>query len=866
MDMCVRVKRGLVVAGLLLGLGIFGFAGAAVAAPADTGLTASSIVVQGNRRVDADTIRSYFKVAPGERLDPGKINAALKALYATGLFQDVQMNQSGGKLIVTVVEAPVINRIAFEGNKRLKDEQLLQEIDSKERGGLSRPTVQADTQRIIEVYQRNGRFDVTVVPQIVERPNNRVDLIFVINEGEKTGVKHVVFVGNNAYPAYRLKEVIKTNESNWLSFLQTTDVYDPDRIEADRDLIRRFYLKHGYADVQVTSATGVYDPAQKGFIVTFTIEEGPLYRFGTVDIQSSVRAVTPQTLHALLRMAPGQVYNGEAIEKTVEDLTIELARRGYPFGTVRPRGDRNPDTRTIGVVFVVDEGTRAYIERINIRGNYRTRDYVIRREMDISEGDPYNRALIDRAERRIKSLNFFKTVKITNEPGSAPDRVVINVDVEEQSTGDFSIMGGFSTAEGWLAQVSLSERNLLGTGRFAKISASYGQYVRSVEFNYAEPYFLDTRTSVGFDLFAKQTLASSYLSYGTESLGGTVRWNIPLREDLTFQLRYSAFTQKITLPTYLDDCNNINPDFANTFPTPAALSAAGGANVPPTAPFLTYPGYPTSTEIANGAQTSCYLYGQASLPVRVELANGSYLTSMAGYGLSYSTLDNAKLPTSGTFISFGQDFAGLGGDVDYMRSTVDMRSYYEVVTDLISSLHLQAGDMIGFNKCPAGECNSTDGYVRMLDDFKMGPNLVRGFQPAGIGPRDITDGTTNDNIGGTMYWGASLEFQYPFYFLPKDSGFRGAVFVDSGSVWGYKGETQYPATGEINGMVNSTAGSFSCQCGMQYADSAAVRASVGASLIWDSPFGPLRFDLAYPFLKQSYDRTQFFAFGGGTQF
>ena len=280
-------------------------------------------------------------------------------------------------------------------------------------------------------------------------------------------------------------------------------------------------------------------------------------------------------------MAPGQIYNGEAIEKTVEDMTIELARRGYPFGTVRPRGDRNPQTRTIGVVFVVDEGPRAYIERINIRGNYRTRDYVIRREFDIGEGDPYNRALIDRAERRIKNLNFFKTVKITNEPGSAPDRVVINVDVEEQSTGDFSIMGGYSTADGWLAEVSVSERNLLGTGRFASAAVTYGQYIRSVELNYAEPYFLDTRSSMGVDLFAKQTLANSYLSYGTETLGGTLKWGVPIREDLAFPAALFGFTStRITLPSYLDDCNNINPDFANTFPTPAAIADGAPGAVP----------------------------------------------------------------------------------------------------------------------------------------------------------------------------------------------------------------------------------------------------------------------------------------------
>jgi outer membrane protein insertion porin family len=847
MGMCVRVKRGLVVAGLLLAMAFCGlWAGAANAAPPNGGLTASSIVVQGNRRIDADTVRSYFKAAPGEHLDSAKIDAALKALYATGLFQDVRISQSDGKVIVTVVEAPVINKISFEGNFRIKDEQLLEEIQSKERGALSRAKVQSDTQRIIEIYQRNGRFDVKVVPEIIERPNDRVDLIFQVTEGEKTGIKRVVFIGNRAYPDWRLKQVIKTAESNWLSFLQTTDVYDPDRIEADRDLIRRFYLKHGYADVQVISASGEYDPAQKGFVVTFTIEEGPLYHFAKIDIQSNVRDIDANTLRGDLQMSAGQIYNGEAIEKTVENMTISLAQRGYPFGTVRPRGDRNPTTRTIGVTFVVDEGQRAYVERINIRGNYRTRDYVIRREMDINEGDPYNRALVDRAERRIKNLNFFKSVKITDEPGSAPDRVVINVDVVEQPTGDFSVMGGFSTADGWLAQVSVQERNLLGTGRFARAAATYGEYVRSIQLSYAEPYFLDTRTSMGVDLFAKETLASSYLSYGTESLGGTLKWGIPLREDLSFQLRYSAFTQKITLPYYLNDCNNINPDFATTFPTPAAIDAPGS-------PF------PAGSE-------SCYTYGQASLPVRVELADGSYLTSMFGYGLSYSTLDNNKNPTSGVYVSFGQDFAGAGGDAAYIRSNFDTRAYYEVVTDLVSILHLQAGDMIGLSKCPAGECSSTGGYVRMLDDFKMGPNLVRGFQPAGIGPRDITDGTSNDALGGTMYWGASLEFQYPFYFLPKDSGFRGAVFIDSGSVWGYKGETQSPATGEVNGNPIPAIPLFVCQCGMQYADDASPRLSAGASIIWDSPFGPLRFDFAYPILKKSYDRTQFFAFGGGAQF
>ncbi len=840
----VRVKRGLVVAGLLLAVGLFGLApGGALAAPKDHTAAATEIVVEGNRRVEADTIRSYFKATPGERLNADQIDAGLKALYASGLFQDIHVTTQGNRVIVSVVEAAVIDRLAFEGNHRMKDEQLQAEIQSKTRGTLSKPMVQADVERIIEIYHRNGRFDVKVTPQIIERPNNRVDLIFKIDEGEKTGVKQINFVGNHAYSSWRLKEVIKTAVSNWLSFLQTTDVYDPDRIEADRDLLRRFYLKHGYADVQVVSATGEYDPARKGFIITFTIEEGPRYRFGTIDVQSNVRAVDPNTLRPLVLTHKGDVYNGEAVEKTVEDLTVEMARRGYPFGTVRPRGDRNPQTRTVGVVYVVDEGTRAYIERINIRGNTRTRDYVIRRELDINEGDPYNRALIDRAERRIKNLNFFKSVKITNEPGSAPDRVIVNIDVVEQSTGDFSVMGGYSTAEGWMVEVSLSERNLLGTGRFAKASVTYGEYVRAADLDFVEPYFLDQRIGAGVDLFAKQTLPNNYFSYGTESIGGTLKFGIPLREDFSVQLRYSLYTQSIQLPTLYDDCNNFNPN--NAFWTPAYLAANGIAPTP----------------------QNCLEYGQASLPIRVELGEGTTITSMVGYGLIYNTLDNNKDPTSGINLNFGQDFAGLGGNSDFMRTSVDFRSYYEPVSDLVSILHLQAGNILGLG----GQS------VSMLNDFKMGPNLVRGFEPAGIGPRDVTNFEfgygTGDALGGTMYWGASLEMQYPLYFLPKDSGFRGAVFIDSGAEWGYQGETSSPATGEVAGPVNGIVcsppippGAKGSGCAMLYTDDATPRVSAGASLIWNSPFGPLRFDFAYPIMHQWYDRTQFFQFGGGTHF
>ncbi|MBV9555679.1 MAG: outer membrane protein assembly factor BamA [Pseudolabrys sp.] len=826
MGRCVRVLRGLAFVCAVLG-GIACFT--AIAAQDVAMAQASrSIEVVGNRRVEAETIRSYFKAGSGGHLDAAAIDEGLKALIATGLFQDVRTSNAGGRLVVTVVENPVINRVAFEGNKKTKDEQLNAEIQSKPRGTLSRPLVQSDVQRIIEIYRRSGRFDVRVEPKVIELPNNRVDLVFEINEGDKTSVKVINFVGNRAYGASRLKEEIKTVQSNWLSFLQTTDIYDPDRVESDRDLLRRFYLKHGYADVRIVSAVGEYDPSQKGFVVTYTIDEGAQYHVGTTDIVSNVRAIEADSLRGKLRLKSGDVYNAELVEKTVEGMTIEAAKRGYAFATVRPRGDRNFETKIINLTFVAEEGPRVYIERINIRGNTRTRDYVIRREFDIGEGDAYNRAMMDRAERRLNNLGYFKKVKIANEPGSAPDRVVVNVDVEEQSTGQFSVAGGYSTTDGWLAEVSVGERNLLGRGQLAKATVTYGQRTRGLELSFGEPYFLGYRMGAGIDLFYKETLASSYLSYDTKMVGTNLRLGFALTEELAFQPRYSIYRQEISLPDALKNCNNINPDFINTFPTVVGAT-----------PATTFPGGAGQTNM------SCYADGEASLAVRRELANGPVIGSVLGYTLAYNTLDNNKTPTSGGLVEFKQDFAGVGGDVNYIRNTIDARNYSEVLPDVIGMLRLQAGYVSGWG--------SKD--LRMLDHFQMGPNLVRGFAPSGLGPRDLTPNGINDPLGGTMYWGATAEAQTPLYFLPKEVPIKFAMFADAGSLWNYRGPRDWLPP--VPGATGET---------LLVGDSAAIRASVGVGFLWDSPLGPLRFDFAYPLAKQSYDRTQVFRFSGGTTF
>ena len=807
MGLCVRWVRGLALSCVVLG-GLFAAAGAlTVATPgAAQAQSVNSIVVEGNRRVEAATVRSYFRPGPGGHIGPAEIDQAIKALFATGLFSDVHISHAGGRLVVRVVENPVINEVAFEGNHKAKDAQLQAEVQSKARGTLSKPTVQADVQRIIEIYHRTGYYDVTVVPQVIELPNNRVNLVFKITEGKKTVVKEIRFVGAHAFGANRLKRVIKTTEANWLAFLQTTDIYDPDRVEADRDLLRRFYLKHGYADVRIVSAVGVYDPAKKGFVITFTIDEGPQYHVGTVDVVSNVHALNPNSLRNQLRIHAGEVYNADLVQKSVEEMTIEAARNGFAFANVKPRGDRDFKRRLINLVFVVEEGARAYIERINIHGNTRTRDYVIRREFDIGEGDPYNRALIDRAERRLKNLNYFKSVKITNEPGSAPDRVIINVDVVEKPTGEFSIAGGYSTADGFISQVSIADRNLMGRGQFAKASLAYGQYSQGFDLTYVEPYLFGYRMAGAVDVFGKKNESTSYVSYDSNTIGTKLSLGFALTEELAIQPHYSIYRQDISLP-----------DQFNCYP----------------------------------ASSSCQ---PASLPVRLELAQGPVTVSLVGTTLTYNTLDNINVPTSGFYAKLTQDIAGVGGDVNFIRTTGEVRNYYEVLPDVVSMVKLQGGNVSAWG----GQ------QLRMLDHFFLGPDLVRGFAPAGIGPRDVTSGTTNDALGGSLYWGATLEVQTPLYFLPREIGIKLAAFADAGNLWDYQGPT-----------AGSAPAGTPYQTVLVGLDNPAdIRSSVGVGLIWDSPLGPLRFDLAYPLTKycstlggtQVCDRTQFFRFSGGTKF
>lgn len=759
----------------------------------------SRIVVQGNERVDDETVRAYVVVQPGRAFSAQDVDESLKALFETGLFSDVRITQSGGALVVTVVENPIIGKVAFEGNKRFKDEQLAGIVESKPRGVFTRATVQGDVQRILEMYRRGGRFQAAVEPKVIEIGENRVNLVFEVSEGPKTGVSRISFIGNQAFSDSKLRNVIETRESGLLSFLRRSDVYDPDRLAGDEEKLRRFYANRGYADFQVVSSVADLDRERNVFFITFTVDEGELYRFGPINVDSIVPGIDAERLRRLVSTREGDTYSGRKVEESLEAITLELAGSGYAFAQVRPRLDRDPQARTVGITYVVDEGARAYVERIDIRGNNRTRDYVIRREIDIAEGDAFNRVLIDRAERRLRNLGYFKDVKISTEPSVDPDRVVVLVEVEEQPTGELSFGAGYSTAEGIIGDVSITERNFLGRGYVVRLAVGGGESSRTYEFGFTDPYFLGRRISAGFNVFRRSYLESDFRSYDYETTGGGVTFGLPVTEAFTVQVGYQIEQQDINVPgyDYRTDIGQIEAgDAATDFDCKAGVSRA------------------------------------------ICQAEGESIVSQVNYSLIYDTLDSKTDPRDGIHARFTQEFAGVGGDVRFMRTTAAASYYREIMpeSDLVGLLKVQGGHIMGLG----GD------DVRLLDAFYKGGETVRGFESSGFGPRDAA---TRDALGAKLYAAATAEVQFPFPLFPKELGLRGAVFVDAGTAF----ETDYDSAAyqALGIFVN---------------DDPSIRSSVGASILWASPLGPLRADFAYVITAEKYDEEQFFRIGGGTRF
>jgi outer membrane protein insertion porin family len=746
------------------------------------------IRVEGNKRVEPETVRSYLTFSTGDAYDPAKVDESLKALFATGLFQDVRIRREGSTIVVVLVENPIVSRVAFEGNREIEDDTLSSEVQLKPRAVYTRARVQSDVQRILDLYRRQGLYAAQVDPKIINLDNNRIDVVFEISEGPSTKVRAINFIGNSAFSDSQLRYVISTTQTNLLSFLKSTNIYDPDRLNLDRELLRQFYLKNGYADARIISATADLDRDGRGFFITFTIDEGERYRFGAIDVESALPSVNIDALRHVILTRTGRVYNAEKVEKTVEALTIEVSQQGYAFGQVRPRFERDEGTHTMGIVYTIEEGPRIYIERINIVGNFRTQDDVIRREFRLAEGDAFNRLLVEAARKRLRALGFFKTVDIDTQPGSAPDRVIIVVKVEEQPTGELSFGAGYSTSEGVIGDISITERNLMGKGQYVRLGFSGSLERAQVDFSFTEPHFLDRNLAAGFDLFHKEVDFTDVASFSQRDTGGDIRLGFPIADNTQLGLRYKFENEEI-----FDVSNN------------------------------------------------------ASLAVKE--SEGTSNVSSVGYTVAYDTRNLPQSPTSGIFASFSQDLAGVGGDVNYIRSVADARGYYPITNKLTLVGRVQGGNIEGWG----GD------DVRMTDLFFKGGETIRGFKRAGIGPRDACEDPvtgerihpcSKDSLGGKVYWATTAELRFPFPFIPDNLGMQGAVFVDAGSLFD-------PSDFALNAVARE--GSF-------IFDSSQVRLSSGFSIIWQSPLGPLRADIAQALLKADFDKTEIFRFGASTNF
>ncbi len=656
---------------------------ALISIQSSTAAQAQSVVreirVEGNRRVEPETVRSYLQFNVGDAYDAGRADASLRALFATGLFADVAIYREGAAVIVRVDENPVISQVAFEGNSEVDNATLQSEVQLKPRSVYTRARAMSDVQRILDVYRRQGRFAASVEPKIIELEQNRVNVVFEINEGLATKVKGINFVGNHAFSDSQLRDIVTTTQAGWFDFIKGNSIYDPDRLNLDRELLRQYYLKNGYADARIVAGNAELDRDGSGFYITFVIEEGELYNFGNVRVESALPGLVPDSLNSEMLTQPGQIFNASDIDKTVEKLTLVVSEQGYAFARVRPRADRNPEARGIDITYVIDEGPRVYIERINISGNMRTKDHVIRREFRLVEGDAFNPMLVDRAKKRLEALGFFKGVNVQRRPGSSPDRIIIDVEVLEQPTGELSFGAGYSTSEGVIGDVSITERNLLGNGQFLRLKVGGSMERFQIDLTFTEPRFLDRNMSAGFDLFHKDVDQMSESSFKSRKSGGSLRLGFPLSENLWMNTNYTLSYDDI----YDYDINN------------------------------------------------------ASRAIREAALDGAYLTSSVGTSVVYDTRNHPRNPNRGLYFQVGTDLAGVGGDVQYVRLQGEGRAYYPITEKITFVGRVIGGHIEGWG---GDDVRLLDLYYKggeTVRGFYRG-----GYGPRDLNTRDALGGQT----------------------------------------------------------------------------------------------------------------------------
>jgi outer membrane protein insertion porin family len=757
----------------------------AAPAPAQTGGTIQAITVDGNQRIEAGTIRSYMLVQPGDPFDPDRLDRSLKTLYATGLFQDVRLDRQGNTLVVHLVENPLVDRVAFEGNHKLDDDQLRPQVQLKPRAVYTPALAEADRRKILDLYAQHGYYDASVTPQIIRLPQNRVNVVYQINDGPSTLISTIAFVGNHKFSENRLSEVINSREERWWRFLSSADQYNPERLAYDKELLRRFYLKNGYTDFDVLDSSAELSPDRKSFFVTFTVHEGDRYRVGKIVINSQLRNLPGDALRPDLILQEGDWYDGDAVTRSADAIENDVRSRGYAFVDVKPRVEPDRKNRTVTLTFDVGEGPRVYIERIDIVGNTRTEDKVIRRQFTLAEGDPFSAEAIRKTRTALNDLGYFGTVDITPTPGSAPDKAIITTKVTEKATGELTFGGGYSTDVGPLLDVGLGERNLVGTGISANINGILAVKRSSISLSVTDPYFLDRNLVAGTDVFLIQTDYLGTEPYDERREGFALRLGYDFNDHLQQVWSYSLVDRTVF-------------------------------NVATTA--------------------SPFIASQA----------GTTLLSQVGQVLTLDYRDSKIEPHSGYLLSAGTDYAGLGGDVNYVRTSLN-GSYY-IPFDRITGnsdwgFKLAAGTGYLFN---LGK------QEQIIDRFFLGGDNLRGFEIGGAGPHDTISG---DPLGGRFIWTGTAEMRFPLPVSP-DLGLSGRAFVDVGALT--QASFIRPCV-EPAGAVNPGA-----PCEIRA--SATPRLGAGVGVSWRSSFGLINIDLTPFVIKQPGDQTQIFRFGFGTRF
>ncbi|CAO5674303.1 MAG: Outer membrane protein assembly factor BamA [Holosporales bacterium] len=720
--------------------------------------TLSNIVIVGNKRIENETIKSYLAIKIGTDFEESDVDASLKSLFDTGYFEDVKVTKRNNTLHIEVKENPIVNQIAYEGNSNLKDEQLEKEINIKPRKILSKTDIQNAQQRILEMYRRTGRFNAKVTPKIIRLDDNRVDLVFEISEGDVTNIEKIVFIGNNTFSKTELEEQILSKRWKFWRFFANDDTYDPDRLMADQQALRQFYSNNGHPDFRIINAGAELSPDRKNFYLTFTFEEGDYFTFDTVSVKSTLKDIDIKSLEKELTFSKGDMYSSNEIEKTINAITDVLGDRGYAFVAVEPVIKKDRVTKTASVCFEIKEGPRIYVEKISVKGNDKTRDHVIRREMTLHEGDAYNASKLKNSETKIKDLGFFKSASVETEQGSQGDQANVTVTVEEQPTGEFKLSGGYSTQDGIIGNVGLSNKNFMGKGQF--VHADFSMSKKTQEFNVGitEPYLFNRPLAGSIDLFSQSS--SRIDAFTSKSQGMRLGAGYHLTLNLIQSWSYLIKTDNVT------GVNSLASQYILNDPRNLMLSS------------LTH-------------------------------------------SLRFDRRDSATETTRGYILTVSNTYSGLGGGVYYFRNDFSATTFYTPRENILTFIRGE----FGFMTPVQGKS------IRIADSIFLGGDSFKGFQYAGLGPRDINS-TNKDPLGGKKYWKATIEAQFPIG-LPVDFGIKGALFTQFGSLY------DCVVLGQP-GVV----------------DEKFIRQSIGGGIIWKGPFGPLRIDYAVATRKKDYDITQ----------